>query len=80
MNIFGGIMRCDVIANGVVAAARQVGLAMPLVVRLEGTNVEQGNEILARAGSTSSPRTTSATPPKRPWRPPGCQGQAGGRP
>ena len=50
VNIFGGIMKCDVIANGVVAAARQVGLTMPLVVRLQGTNVELGNEILAKSG------------------------------
>jgi succinyl-CoA synthetase beta subunit len=49
VNIFGGIMKCDVIANGVVAAARQVGLTMPLVVRLQGTNVELGNEILAKS-------------------------------
>ena len=47
VNIFGGIMKCDVIANGVVAAARQVGLRIPLVVRLEGTNVELGKKILA---------------------------------
>ena len=50
VNIFGGIMRCDVIANGVVAAAKQVALKVPLVVRLEGTNVEQGKEILAKSG------------------------------
>jgi succinyl-CoA synthetase beta subunit len=50
VNIFGGIMKCDVIANGIVAAARQVGLSIPLVVRLEGTNVEQGKQILARSG------------------------------
>ncbi|MGC3998391.1 MAG: ADP-forming succinate--CoA ligase subunit beta [Anaeromyxobacter sp.] len=50
VNIFGGIMKCDVIANGIVAAARQVGLRIPLVVRLEGTNVELGKQILA--GST----------------------------
>ncbi len=50
VNIFGGIMRCDVIANGVVAAAREVALKVPLVVRLEGTNVEQGKEILAKSG------------------------------
>ncbi len=49
VNIFGGIMKCDVIANGIVAAARQVGLTMPLVVRLEGTNVELGREILAHS-------------------------------
>ena len=50
VNIFGGIMRCDVIAEGVVAAAREVSLHMPLVVRLEGTNVELGKKILAQAG------------------------------
>ncbi|WP_460449276.1 ADP-forming succinate--CoA ligase subunit beta [Alsobacter sp. SYSU BS001988] len=50
VNIFGGIMRCDVIAAGVVAAVRDVGLQVPLVVRLEGTNVEQGKEILAESG------------------------------
>ena len=49
VNIFGGIMKCDVIANGVVAAAKQVGLAIPLVVRLEGTNVELGKDILAHS-------------------------------
>ena len=50
VNIFGGIMRCDVIAEGVVAAAREVSLNVPLVVRLEGTNVELGKEILANSG------------------------------
>jgi succinyl-CoA synthetase beta subunit len=50
VNIFGGIMRCDVIAEGVVAAAREVSLNVPLVVRLEGTNVEQGKQILADSG------------------------------
>ncbi|MEC8067238.1 MAG: ADP-forming succinate--CoA ligase subunit beta [Pseudomonadota bacterium] len=50
VNIFGGIMKCDIIANGVVAAAKQVDLAVPLVVRLEGTNVEAGKEILANSG------------------------------
>jgi succinyl-CoA synthetase beta subunit len=50
VNIFGGIMKCDIIANGIVAAARQVGLELPLVVRLEGTNVEKGKEILAASG------------------------------
>ncbi len=50
VNIFGGIMRCDVIAEGVVAAAREVSLNVPLVVRLEGTNVEQGKKILAESG------------------------------
>ena len=50
VNIFGGIMRCDVIAEGIVAAAREVELGLPLVVRLEGTNVEKGKAILAGAG------------------------------
>jgi succinyl-CoA synthetase beta subunit len=50
VNIFGGIMRCDVIAEGVVAATRELGLKVPLVVRLEGTNVEQGKKILAESG------------------------------
>ncbi|MDE2512602.1 MAG: ADP-forming succinate--CoA ligase subunit beta [Alphaproteobacteria bacterium] len=50
VNIFGGIMRCDVIAEGVVAAAREVSLEVPLVVRLEGTNVKLGKEILAKSG------------------------------
>ncbi|MCI0183575.1 MAG: ADP-forming succinate--CoA ligase subunit beta [Acidibacillus sp.] len=50
VNIFGGIMKCDVIANAVVAAARQVGIDRPLVVRLEGTNVQLGKEILSQSG------------------------------
>ncbi len=50
VNIFGGIMKCDVIANGVVAAARQIGLDRPLVVRLEGTNVDLGKNILNASG------------------------------
>lgn len=50
VNIFGGIMRCDVVAKGVVKAAKQVKLSVPLVVRLEGTNVEQGKQILAQSG------------------------------
>jgi len=50
VNIFGGIMRCDVIAEGVVAAAREVSLNVPLVVRLEGTNVELGKDIMAKSG------------------------------
>ncbi len=50
VNIFGGIMRCDVIAEGVVAAAKEVSLSVPLVVRLEGTNVERGKRILAESG------------------------------
>jgi succinyl-CoA synthetase beta subunit len=50
VNIFGGIMRCDIIAEGIVAAAREVSLNVPLVVRLEGTNVQQGKDILASSG------------------------------
>ena len=50
VNIFGGIMKCDTIANGVVAAAKQVKLSVPLVVRLEGTNVDLGKKILAESG------------------------------
>jgi succinyl-CoA synthetase beta subunit len=50
VNIFGGIMRCDVVAAGVVAAAKELGLEVPLVVRLEGTNVEQGKKILDESG------------------------------
>ena len=50
VNIFGGIMRCDIIANGIVEAAKEVSLSVPVVVRLEGTNVAQGKEILANSG------------------------------
>jgi succinyl-CoA synthetase beta subunit len=50
VNIFGGIMKCDTIAEGIVAAAKDVNLSVPLVVRLEGTNVELGKEILAKSG------------------------------
>ena len=50
VNIFGGIVKCDFIAQGVVEAAKQVGLTVPLVVRLEGTNVEIGKEILRNSG------------------------------
>jgi succinyl-CoA synthetase beta subunit len=50
INIFGGIMRCDIVANGVVSASRQLGIKVPVVVRLEGTNVELGQEILAESG------------------------------
>ena len=52
VNIFGGIMRCDIIANGIVEAAKEVSLKVPVVVRLEGTNVAQGKEILAKSGLT----------------------------
>jgi len=50
VNIFGGIMRCDVIAEGIVAAAGEIGISVPLVVRLEGTNVDEGKAILAESG------------------------------
>jgi succinyl-CoA synthetase beta subunit len=50
INIFGGIMRCDVVASGVVEAAKAIGVKVPIVVRLEGTNVEQGQEILRKSG------------------------------
>ena len=50
VNIFGGIMRCDIIAEGIIAAVKEVGLQVPLVVRLEGTNVDLGKEIIAKSG------------------------------
>jgi len=50
VNIFGGIMRCDIVANGVVSAAKSLGIKVPVVVRLEGTNVELGQRILAESG------------------------------
>ena len=55
VNIFGGIMKCDVIARGVIAAVKAVGLQVPLVVRLEGTNVEQGKQILRDFGAERDP-------------------------
>jgi succinyl-CoA synthetase beta subunit len=60
VNIFGGIMKCDIIANGVVAAAKELGLEVPVVVRLEGTNVEKGREILATSGLKITPASTMA--------------------
>jgi len=50
VNIFGGIMKCDIIANGIVNAAKTVKMKIPLIVRLEGTNVEKGNQILKASG------------------------------
>ena len=50
VNNFGGIMKCDTIANGIVEAIKQVNLTVPLVVRLEGTNVEMGRKILSESG------------------------------
>lgn len=55
VNIFGGIMKCDVIAEGVIAAAKEMGLKIPLVVRLEGTNVERGKELLSKSGLKITP-------------------------
>jgi len=55
INIFGGIMRCDIIANGVVAAVQEMGLKLPVVVRLEGTNVDQGKQILRDSGLKITP-------------------------
>ena len=50
INIFGGILRCDVLAEGVVQAARKTGITVPVVVRMEGTNIEEGRKILAESG------------------------------
>jgi succinyl-CoA synthetase beta subunit len=58
VNIFGGIMRCDVIAEGVIQATRQLGLKVPLVVRLAGTNVEEGKELLRKSGLQIEPADT----------------------
>ena len=55
VNIFGGIMKCDIIAEGVIAASKEVGLKVPLVVRLEGTNVDLGKKILADSGLNITP-------------------------
>ena len=60
VNIFGGIMKCDVIATGIVNAARKLEMKVPLVVRLEGTNVEQGKQILADSGLTLEPADSLA--------------------
>lgn len=60
VNIFGGIMKCDIIANGVVAATKKVGLEVPLVVRLEGTNVKEGQEIINNSGLNIISATTMA--------------------
>jgi succinyl-CoA synthetase beta subunit len=57
INIFGGIVRCDMIAEGVIAAVKEVGLNIPVVVRLEGTNVDKGRELLANSGLKITPAT-----------------------
>ncbi len=58
VNIFGGIMRCDVIAEGIIQATRQLGLKVPLVVRLAGTNVQQGKDLLRASGLQIEPADT----------------------
>ncbi len=65
VNIFGGIMKCDIIARGVVAAARSVQIKVPLVVRLEGTNVQLGREILAQSGLAITPADSLADAAKK---------------
>jgi succinyl-CoA synthetase beta subunit len=65
VNIFGGIMKCDVIAEGVVAATRELGLKVPLVVRLEGTNVELGKKILSESGLSIQPADSMADGAKK---------------
>ena len=65
VNIFGGIMRCDIIAEGVVAAAREMAIKVPLIVRLEGTNVELGKEILAKSGLKIVPADNLADAAKK---------------
>ncbi len=65
VNIFGGIMRCDIIAEGVVTAAKEMAIKVPLVVRLEGTNVELGKDILAKSGLTIVPADNLADAAKK---------------
>jgi len=65
VNIFGGIMRCDVVAEGIVAAARELELDVPVVVRLEGTNVEKGKKILADSGLAIVPADDLADAAKK---------------
>ncbi len=65
VNIFGGIMKCDVIAEGVVAATKELGLTVPLVVRLEGTNVDKGKEILKQSGLSIQAADTMADGAKK---------------
>jgi succinyl-CoA synthetase beta subunit len=65
VNIFGGIMKCDIIANGVVDAAKELGVKVPLVVRLEGTNVAVGKKILAESGLKITPASDLADAAKK---------------
>jgi succinyl-CoA synthetase beta subunit len=67
VNIFGGIMKCDIIADGIVAAAKEVNLSVPLVVRLEGTNVQQGKDILANSGLPIVAANDLGDAAKRSW-------------
>jgi succinyl-CoA synthetase beta subunit len=60
INIFGGIMRCDVLAQGVVDAARELSVSVPLVIRMQGTNVDLGKKILADSGLAIIPAETMA--------------------
>jgi succinyl-CoA synthetase beta subunit len=61
VNIFGGIVRCDMIAEGIIAAVKEVGVKVPVVVRLEGTNVEKGKRCCSPAGLAITPPTISTT-------------------
>jgi succinyl-CoA synthetase beta subunit len=65
VNIFGGIMKCDVIAAGVIAATKQMGLKVPLVVRLEGTNVDEGRKLLNESGLAIQAASTMADGAKK---------------
>jgi succinyl-CoA synthetase beta subunit len=65
VNIFGGIMKCDVIAEGVIAAAKELQLSVPLVVRLEGTNVELGKKLLSESGLKITPADDLADAAKK---------------
>ena len=65
VNIFGGIMKCDVIAEGVIAAAKELQLKVPLIVRLEGTNVELGKKILSESGLKITPADDLADAAKK---------------
>jgi succinyl-CoA synthetase beta subunit len=65
INIFGGIMRCDILAQGVVDTARELSVKVPLVVRMQGTNVEQGRKILADSGLTIITAETMAEAAER---------------
>ena len=68
INIFGGIVRCDMIAEGIIAAVKEVGVSMPVIVRLEGTNAPQARELLAeqRAGASRAAERSDRCAPKRP--------------